>query len=564
MKSFYSLMLILFFVVSDSSAQLNRHIIQFKDKNGTSFSINNPSAYLSSRAIARRTRYNIPIDSTDLPITKRYLDSIRLVSNVTILNSSKWMNQVAIQTTDLNALNKIISFSFVKSITGIAAREKSLDTTINPKFKLETIGPELPKKNVINAREQIDYGQASAQINMHEGAFLHDNGFKGEGMIIAMLDAGFLSYKTNPAFDSVRMNGQVLGERDIVANAINTDIAHGHGMNAWSTIAANRPGLMVGSAPKAKFWLFRTEDVASEYPIEEQNWLVAAEFADSVGADMISSSLGYLYFDNPSFDYSYAQRNGKFSLVTRAANLSAKKGMIVMNSAGNDGTNTTDRKYVLCPADGDSVVAVGAVNVSGQIAGFSSWGPNSAGKIKPNIVSLGQGTIIANFAGNPSAGNGTSFSNPNIAGLIVCLWQAFPEFRNMDIIDVVQRSASKFNNPDERFGYGIPNFKTAHAILLKKRNLALYQKILAEQFIKAYPVPFKDDFSVLFKAKKDGTIVLKLFTVDGKLIETKTVSIVMDDFYKIQFKPIASLAPAVYLVNYDDGVNNGTLKIFRN
>ncbi len=564
MKSFYFIMLILFLAVFDSSAQLSRHIIQLKDKNGTAFSISNPSSYLSARAIERRTRYNIPIDSTDLPITKRYIDSIRLVANVSILNSSKWMNQVAIQTTDANALAKISSFSFVKSVAGIAAREKPLDSTINPKFDSEKIGPELPKKNSVNAREQIDYGQSAAQINIHEGAFLHDNGFKGEGMIIAMLDAGFLSYKTNPAFDSVRLNGQVLGERDMVANAINTDISSGHGMNAWSTIAANRPGLMVGTAPKAKFWLFRTEDIATEYPIEEQNWLVAAEFADSVGADMISSSLGYLYFDNPSFDYSYAQRNGKFSLVTKAANLSAKKGMIVMNSAGNDGGLSSDRKYVLCPADGDSVVAVGAVNVFGQIAGFSSWGPNSAGKIKPNIVSVGQGTIVANFSGNPAASNGTSFSNPNIAGLIACLWQAFPEIRNMDIINAVQRSASKFNNPDERFGYGIPNFKTAHAILLKKRNLALYQKILAEQFIKAYPVPFKDDFSVLFKAKKDGTIVLKLFTVDGKLIETKTVSIVMDDFYKIQFKPIASLAPAVYLVNYDDGVNNGTLKIFRN
>lgn len=557
MKRILCFFIIPFFAFNNSSAQLSRHIIQFKDKNGTASSLSNPSVYLSPRAIERRTRYNILIDSTDLPITKRYLDSIRLVPNVVILNSSKWMNQVAIQTTSAAALAKISSFPFVKSVAGIAARANSSI----PIDKSEKIGPELSGINTSTSRLQIDYGQAAAQINIHEGAFLHDNGFKGEGMIIAMLDAGFLTYKTNPAFDSVRLNGQVLGERDIVANSINTDIASGHGMNAWSTIAANRPGLMVGTAPKAKFWLFRTEDVASEYPIEEQNWLVAAEFADSVGADMISSSLGYLYFDIPSFDYTYAQRNGKFSLVTRAANLSAKKGMIVMNSAGNDGGQNNDRKYVLCPADGDSVVAVGAVNASGQIASFSSWGPNSAGKIKPNIVSVGQGTVVANGAGNPAFSNGTSFSNPNIAGLILCLWQAFPEFSNMQIIDAVQKSAHKFNNPDERFGYGIPNFKTAHAIMINKRNTLKYQTILNDQFIKAYPVPFKDDVSILFKAKKDGTIGLRLLAIDGSTIEKKSVQIMQDEFYKIQFKQTANLPAGIYMVQYDDGTNKGLLRI---
>ncbi len=563
MKRFFCFFIISFFVFTESTAQLSRHVIQFKDKNGTAFSLNNPSAYLSARAIARRTRYTIPIDSTDLPVTKRYLDSIRAVPNITILNHSKWMNQVAIRTTDPNALSKIASFPFVKSVAGIAARGKSLKPVDKEKFKIETIGPELPGKFSIHSRLQLDYGQSSAQIKIHEGEFLHDNGFKGEGMIIAMLDAGFLTYKTNPAFDSVRLNGQVLGERDIVANAINTDISHGHGMNAWSTIAANRPGLMVGSAPKAKFWLFRTEDIASEYPIEEQNWLVAAEFADSVGADMISSSLGYLDFDNPVFDYSYAQRNGKFALVTRAANLAAKKGILVMNSAGNYGNLNDDRKFVVCPADGDSVVAVGAVNASGQIAGFSSWGPNSAGKVKPNIVSVGQGTIVANGAGNPASSNGTSFSNPNVAGLIICLWQAFPEFSNMQIIDAVQRSAHKFNNPDARFGYGIPNFKTAHAILIKKRNTLQYQTILADQYIKAYPVPFRDDVSILFKAKKDGAINLRLMTADGRTIETKLVSIVLDEYYKVQFNRTASLPSAVYWIQYDDGTNKGTLPIIK-
>ncbi|WP_315817438.1 S8 family serine peptidase [Paraflavitalea speifideaquila] len=203
----------------------------------------------------------------------------------------------------------------------------------------------------------------------------------------------------------------------------------------------------------------RTEQVGVEYPVEEQYWTAAAEFADSAGADMISSSLGYADFDDHAFDHTYAQRDGNTSIITRAADYAARKGMIVMNSAGNYGNRTDDLKFVICPADGDSVVAVGSVNNAGIIAGSSSWGPNSKGRIKPNIVSVGQGAIMANVNGNPMSSNGTSFSNPNVAGLIACLWQAFPELNNMAIIDAVQRSAHKFNNPDERFGYGLPDFK---------------------------------------------------------------------------------------------------------
>jgi serine protease AprX len=233
-------------------------------------------------------------------------------------------------------------------------------------------------------------------------------------------------------------------------------------------VASNSPGSMVGTAPHEKFWLFRTEDAATEYPVEEQNWAVAAEFADSAGADMISSSLGYAEFGDPTFNHTYSQRNGNTTLITLAADLAAKKGMIVMNSAGNSGELATEYKYVSCPADGDSVMTVGATDINGNIAAFSSWGPNGAGKLKPNIVSVGQGTIISNQAGNATSGNGTSFSSPNVAGLIACLWQAFPEYSNMQIIEEVQKSAHKYNNPDERYGYGIPNFRKAFYSLLKR------------------------------------------------------------------------------------------------
>src|SRR4030095_4114842 len=308
----------------------------------------------------------------------------------------------------------------------------------------------------------------------HEGEYMHDRGYTGAGITIAILDAGFSGYKTNPAMDSVRLQGRILGEWDYVMNESSVTEDHPHGLYCFSIIAANKPGAIVGSAPHASFWLLRTEDAAQEYPVEEQNWVVAAEFADSAGADMISSSLGYADFDDPSYNHSYAQRDGNTTIITKGADFAAKKGMIVMNSAGNYGARADDFKYVSCPADGDSVVAVGATDMAGNIASFSSWGPNGAGKIKPNIVSVGQGTTLANTSGNAASGNGTSFSNPNMAGLIACLWQAFPEFSNMEIIDGVEKSAHKYNAPDDRYGYGIPNFRKAFAgLILKTFNGAL-------------------------------------------------------------------------------------------
>ena len=477
MKFFYKSICLLLLCNTGLNAQFTKHIVQLTDKKGSTHTIANPSTYLSSKAIQRRVRQQIIIDSTDLPIIKAYIDSIRNIPNVTLLNYSKWLNQVLIETADAGALSKINSFPFVKTSRPIAAlaRPQQDDEIINKRF-IETTQP-LQDRSLISQQNNqrqilgglgnsINYGNNLKQIHIHEGEYLHNLGFTGQNIIMAFLDAGFFGYKTNPAFDSIRLQNRILGEYDFVMNEQSVNEDHIHGMYCLSTVASNRPGSMVGTAPHAKFWLLRTEDAATEYPIEEQHWAVAAEFADSAGADMISSSLGYTTFDDPSFNHLYAQRDGNTTLITIAADLAAKKGMIIMNSAGNSGLLNNDYKYVGCPADGDSVVAVGATDVNGNIAAFSSWGPNGAGKLKPNIVSVGQGTIISNTAGNAISGNGTSFSNPNIAGLIACLWQAFPEYTNMQIIDEVQKSSHKYNNPDARFGFGIPNFRMAFYSLL--------------------------------------------------------------------------------------------------
>lgn len=471
MRRYFTLILLLTITAVTAQAQYTRHIVQFTDKKGTQGAIANPSTYLSAKAIARRTVQNIAIDSTDLPISKTYLDSIASVPNVTILNRSKWLNQVLIRTSDAAALAKINSFPFVKSRTGVAPR-------INPNGRAQSKrldeGSELEIPAATERTQgvddiQLDYGSTGNQIRIHKGEYLHNLGFTGGAVTIAILDAGFLAYKTNPALDSVRMQGRVLGEWDYVMNETSVNEDNSHGANCFTIIASNRPGVIVGSSPHSKFWLLRTEDAGSEYIVEEQNWAAAAEFADSAGVDMISSSLGYYDFDDPSFDHSYAQRDGNTSLVTKAADLAAHKGMMVMNSAGNSGASNNENKFVACPADGDSVVSVGAVTNAGIIASFSSWGPNGAGKLKPNIVSVGQGTVYASTAGNPVSGNGTSYSNPNIAGLIACFWQAFPEFSNMQLLDLVQRSADRFTNPDMRYGYGIPDFRKAFVMALQQR-----------------------------------------------------------------------------------------------
>jgi subtilisin family serine protease len=303
--------------------------------------------------------------------------------------------------------------------------------------------------------------------------------------------------------------------------------------------------------------------VFSEYPVEEQNWVAAAEFADSAGADMISTSLGYNIFDNPIYNHTYPERNGNTSIITRAADFAAHKGMIVTCSAGNDGTRADDYKYVSCPADADSVLTVGATNGTGAIYAISCWGPNSAGRVKPNVVSVGQGTILANTAGNPVGGNGTSYANPNMAGLVACLWEAFPEFTNMEVINAIQESGDHFTNPDGRYGYGIPNFRLAYGILFKERQRRQYETVLDGQLIKPYPVPFTSNFTVLFKATVDGKASLQLSDALGRQIERKNIDISTDQYYLINFSNAPMLAKGVYFIRYSDGKNKKTVRVVK-
>ena len=572
MKKFYVvLVLCSCFFSFAAQAQYSRYIIRLKDKKGTAYSINNPSAFLSSRALARRTRYKIAIDSADLPVSAPYLDSIRQVPNVSILTVSKWLNQVCIRTTDAAALAKINSFSFVKNSAPVAVRLLAPKPAL-PVKEMEFNQQPTPLRvndaatvfGFNGLQDVYNYGSNAGQVHIHEGEYLHNLGFHGEGMQIAILDGGFFNYVNNIAFDSIRQQNQILGTWDYVANeaSVNEDNAHG----AWclSVLAANRPGKIVGTAPKAKYWLLRTEDVNSEYPVEEANWITAAEFADSAGVDIITSSLGYSDFDDASFNHSYAQRDGKTSMISMGATIAVRKGILVTNSAGNSGASASDAKFVICPADADSILTVGATDVNGTIAPFSSVGPNGAGKLKPNVVSVGWNAVVASsVSGNPATLNGTSFSNPNICGLVACLWQAFPEFNNMDIIAALQRSATKYTSPDNFFGYGIPKMSLAYLDLQQQRVLKSYQQLLGDKWIKAFPVPFNNNLGVLLKAPATGTGSLRLIDMSGKTLEVKNTAVQQDAMYNISFDKIRFLSKGMYTIQYTDGKNKASVKVVK-
>lgn len=550
--------LVLFTMKSATQAQFSRYIIELTDKKGTKHTISNPETFLSKESIDRKKKYGIKIDSTDLPVSQAYQDSILKSGKVEIINSSRWLNQVLIKTTDPAALNKIIQFPFVKKRSPIANRPIQIEA-IDNKENTEII--DIPQVRMATTASMVNYGLSQKQINLHEGEYLHDQGFQGNGIKIAVFDAGFFRYQNISAFDSLRLKNRIKMTLDLVDNTNSVNEDDEHGMYCLSILAANMPGTYVGSAPGSTYYLFRTEDDASEFPIEEQNWIVAAEIADSLGIDIISSSLGYNRFDNPAFNYTYADMNGRKALITRAASIATEKGMIVMTSAGNAGNDSW--KYITAPADADGLLSVGAININKQVAPFSSYGPTSDGRIKPEITSVGWGTHLISTNGNVALGNGTSFSNPNIAGLVACLWQAFPEFSSKEIIHHVIKSADRFSNPDTRVGYGIPNMRVAFSSLEKERKLKIARNLLSDERIKVFPNPISDQFTTLYKASSDGQLTLNLVSMQGKLITQTTYEVKKDEIYFLKINPPSTLPRGQYVLRYQDNEGSGNLSIIK-
>lgn len=498
-----------FLIITSLVLAQDKYWISFTDKNNSPYSINNPSEFLSQKAVERRQKQNIPVVSNDLPVNQNYVDSIKSFNGIQILNKSKWLNGISVQVNDTTVLNNIFNLPFVDEVK-LIYKFDTASQKISNKWDNELF----VKNNALLRTNDfpLDYGYATNQIEMLNGDFLHEAGFKGEGMDVAIIDAGFMNVNNIAGFQQLWAEGRILGYKDFVNLDDGVFDEHSHGTSVLSTMAFYEEGVHIGVAPNANFWLLRSEDAPTEYLIEEYNWVSAAEYADSVGAYIINTSLGYTEFDDSTMNHVYNDLDGNTTVITKGADIAASKGMLVVNSAGNSGNDPW--YYISAPADADSVLTVGAVDASGIIASFSSRGPTADGRIKPDVCAQGQQTTVAISNGNVVSGSGTSFSSPIITGMATCLWQAYPDLTAWQIRQAIVQSAHIYHKPNNDYGYGIPNFKQAYF------NLAEYSVTNQDkdELIQFYPNPVANQLNVVLYASLDQTIAIKVFDLAGKMV----------------------------------------------
>lgn len=421
--------------------------VQLKDKKGTAFSLKHPEKFLSERSLQRRQRQGLSVDSTDLPLSARYLKELGK-EGFSIVGGSKWNNTVLVKSSTEDVKAKLEQLPFV---TGVRKVFTSPDTILLP-YRYPLV-----KDTVKYLGKDSIYGYAHIQNALFDGIKLHEQGYRGKGMLIGILDGGFMNVDSIAAFKDV----DIIGKRDF-AYPYTSDICSelDHGTMVLSCMAARTKGLFLGDAPEASYLLLRTEMGYIETLLEEDNWAMGAEYADSVGVDLINSSLGYNRFDDKSTSYKYWELNGKTALISRTASLLASKGIILVNSAGNEGSGSW--KKIGVPADASDILAVGALRSDSLNTNFSSLGPSADGRVKPDVMAMGGDVLVYNGRGKITFASGTSFASPLTCGAVACLWQKYRNKTALEIMDMVRRSGNNFAHPDNVFGYGIPNFGSAN------------------------------------------------------------------------------------------------------
>ncbi len=488
------------------SQKQTRHIVKLDDKATSVYSIDKPEKYLSEKALERRAKHNIAIDQRDLPISPEYVAEIQK-SGYEITNRIKWLNTLIVKGSSRQSLE---DFPFVKNVQTVTFHPDSGEE--KDFFSAEKITDTPPPIKEEPLRENVyDYGDSYNQIAMLNGHLVHNQGYNGEGMTIAVLDAGFSKADELPAFDSLWANNQILDTRNFVNDEdVYSPSISNHGMNVLSTMGGFLPGELVGTAPKADYYLIRTEDASDEYLLEEYYWVDGSEYADSVGADIINSSLGYTNgFNDPDNNHTYEDMDGNTTPVTIGADVAAEKGILVVNSAGNSGNGSW--LYIGGPADGDSVMAVGAVGANGNYVSFSSVGPTYDGRIKPNVAAKGASATVASYWGGITFASGTSFSSPITAGMVASVWQGLPGLSNMELIDLIQQNGDQANNPDTLLGYGIPDY----AEVLNSVGTGLSQR--DNPVLTIAPNPFKD--YVLVKSGKNyERVFYQVIALNGRIL----------------------------------------------
>ncbi len=498
---------------SGASAQQYAYQVTFTDKNNTPYSLSTPSAYLSPRALARRTTQGIAIDSTDLPVNPAYVDSVLTLTGGVLHETSKWLNMCMILLSDTTQIHALNGKPFISDITLVAYYATDLHHRPST-----TTGK--PAASTSAQRTTTDclsyYANTCDQTILVKGNYLHDKGFNGEGMLIAVLDAGFIDVNTGVGFDSLWAFGRIIDTFDFVWKDKNVFQQDNHGEMVLSTIAGNLPGTYVGSAPRASFALYLTEDNDGDQPLELDNMLCAAERADSLGADVITESLGYDIFTYPtSAGMVFSQLDGKTTVAAQAANMATKKGMLFVATAGNDGTSVPGwGTHILTPGDADSALTIGSTDNTGIPSDFSGYGPNAAGQIKPDVSAMGTNAVVL-LGSSFISSNGTSFSTPQVAGWATCLWQENPTATTGQLRRAIRECASQYTSPGTQIGYGVPNFECTSQLLNVRDTPPPFTP---QNWVLATPNPFNDGLKLLVSPAASGNVDLRLSDMAGRQI----------------------------------------------
>lgn len=532
MKTKFFLLLVLLSV--SASAQIEDAWVFLKDKPNSSFYLSNPLGMLSQRALDRRTTQSIALDLIDVPVEQTYINQITSATGITVLAKSKWLNALHVRGTQVN-IQALTGFSFVDYID-------FANHSLNPGGRVTNSNRINNTNKELELATSFNYGNSANQIQMLNGHLLHQSNYTGQGKIIAVLDAGYPGVNTASSFQRLRDNNLILGGYNFPDRNSNIYTRHNHGTNVLSTIGGYVDGQLVGTAPDASFYLFITEDVNSENPVEESYWVEAAEMADSLGVDVINSSLGYSSYDNPNYSYDYSLRNGLNGFASRGADIAYTRGMICVISAGNDGNGS--EPHISIPADAINVLTIGAVTSTESYATFSSIGPSFDGRIKPDVCAKGQSATVSDTSGNVTTSSGTSFSSPIMAGMVATFWSAVPNMTNTQIMNFIKQSADQYSAPNQFKGYGVPDFQ-----------LALNNALSAQSFEKNKLIVYPNPTNEFLFLKFSNTTLSGKFIVYNNLGQQVLQNEVSQNNQKIS---VSYLTSGVYL--YEFISNNSILR----
>lgn len=514
--------------------------VYLTDKQNVATAISNPLSILTQKAINRKNAHAVSIDERDVPVNETYIAQLKNTVGITVLAKSKWFNAVHVRGSETDIKNLKITFSFIDHLD-------FADKSLNAPKKVQT----KKQSKLESILTTFNYGSAANQIQMFKGDKLHLANYTGTGMTVAVLDAGFPKVNTMSAFQRLRNAGNLKGSYDFVNR--NDDVFNNttssHGTWVLSTMAGYVENQYVGTSPDASYYLFITEDAPNENPVEESYWVEAAERADSLGVDVINTSLGYTTYDNPNYSYTTSDMNGYTAFITRGANIAFEKGMLLVNSGGNSGNDSW--LIVGAPADAAGVLSIGAVKSDGTYASFSSRGSNIQPTQKPDVVAQGQASFVITENDIIATANGTSFSSPIMAGGVVCLWQALPSLNNDEIMQLVRESASQYNVPDSFLGYGIPNLERALT-----NGFDLVKLMGNDVDLKIYPNPASN--KVYFTLNTGDIATLYIFECAlGKLVIESTVT------YASPSVDISALSNGMYIVKIQSSNKSKTIKLIK-